>query len=203
MEVTVKQSTDSDLMVLLSERSKPALQEIFRRYEAPVFNFLIRTTGRREIARELTQETFFRIWSAASSFDSGRGTVRGWIFTIALNLARSEMSRKEYTYRYVDPTGVAEADFAAADRVVPVHPHISLEKEENRRRVTVALGLLEPCWREVIVMKNYHALTFGEIARVANMPESTIKARYHRALMKIRELLQQQEATHGRELSDQ
>ena len=190
----MQKKTDNQLMKLIAVKDKVALKELYRRYEMQVFNFLFKYTGNPGIARELIQDTFTRLWFAAHTFDRKRGTFKGWLFTIALNLARNEMSKKEYTYQFLAPGEIHNFQEYEEDLQTD-SPHAVLEQEEKQKSVANALGQLQPHLREVIIMKNYQHLTFKEIARVTGTPESTIKARYHKAISQLKKSLQSGEET--------
>ncbi|UCH96609.1 MAG: RNA polymerase sigma factor [Candidatus Aminicenantes bacterium] len=192
----MQKKTDNELMKLLAGKNKMALKELYRRYEMQVFNFLSRYTGHREIAQELIQDTFTRLWFASHTFDQKKGNFKAWLYTIALNLARNEMSKKEYTYQFLEPTEIhnyqkVEDDVHTGNR----GPNAVLEQKEIQTSVANALGKLQPHLREVIIMKNYQHLKFREIARVTKTPESTLKARYHKAISELKKYLQTREVT--------
>lgn len=180
-----KTKTDNQLMKLLTAKDKMALKELYRRYEMQVFNFLLRYTGRRGIAQELIQDTFTRLWFAAHTFDTKKGNFKGWLYTIALNLARNEMSKKEYSYQFLAPDEVHNYHQGEDDPQTK-GPDAVLEQKEMQISVNNALGQLQPHLREVIIMKNYQHLKFREIAQVTDIPESTLKARYHKAISELK-----------------
>ena len=183
-----KMKTDNQLMKLLTAKDKMALKELYRRYEMQVFNFLVRYTGNKGIAQELIQDTFIRLWFAAHTFDAKKGNFKAWLYTIALNLARNEMSKKEYTYQFLAPEEVHNYKQVEDDPQTK-GPDAVWEQKEMQTSVANALGQLQSHLREVIVMKNYQHLKFKEIARVTNTPESTLKARYHKAISELKQLL--------------
>jgi RNA polymerase sigma-70 factor (ECF subfamily) len=190
----MQKKTDNQLMKLLTAKDKMALKELYRRYEMQVFNFLFRYTGRRGIARELIQDTFTRLWFAAHTFDAKKGNFKGWLYTIALNLARTEMSKKEYTYQFLAPDEVHNYRQVEGDPQTQ-GPDAVLEQKEMQTSVVNALGQLQPHLREVIIMKNYQHLKFREIAQVTGTPGSTLKARYHKAISELKKLLHAMEVT--------
>jgi len=175
--------SDEALAAEVARGDASALRSLYLRYEVRAFNLLLRLTGQRELARELTQETFTRMWRMAHLFDPGRGLFKGWLFTIALNLARSELARKRYAVTHVEPE---EADCVAAEAE---RPDALLARSEVQRNVASALAKLSPHLREVVVMKVYQQLKFREIAEVTQTPEGTLKARFHRAVAELREHL--------------
>ncbi len=184
----MEKRTDNDLMKLIADKHTPALKVLYRRYEIQVFNFIRRYTGSRELAQELIQETFTRIWFAAHTFDRKRGSFKGWLYTIALNIARTEMSKKEYTYHFLEIDETRERGENGSDPD-DENPETILRKKELENSIANALGKLKPYLREVIVMKNYQHLKFREIAEAADIPEGTAKARYHRAIALLKETL--------------
>ncbi|NIM11795.1 MAG: sigma-70 family RNA polymerase sigma factor [Candidatus Aminicenantes bacterium] len=184
----MEKRTDQELMKLITEKNTLALKALYRRYEIPIFNFILRYTGSREIARELIQETFTRLWFASHLFDQKRGNFKGWLYTIALNITRNEMSKKEYTYQYVEVNEACNPE-NEGDRREKESPETILQQQELQHTVANALGQLQPYLREVIIMKNYQHLKFREIAKVTNVPEGTIKARYHRAIALLKKSL--------------
>ncbi|MGD2090079.1 MAG: RNA polymerase sigma factor [Candidatus Aminicenantes bacterium] len=190
----MQKKTDNQLMKLLTAKNKMALKELYRRYEMQVFNFLFRYTGQRGIAQELIQDTFTRLWFAGHTFDPKRGNFKAWLYTIALNLARNEMSKKEYSYQFLAPHEVHH-QHQVEDDLQTTGPDAVLEQQEMQASVVNALGQLQPHLREVIVMKNYQHLKFREMAQVTGTPESTLKARYHKAISELKTLLHAMEVT--------
>lgn len=178
-------------MRLVLARDTRALEQLYSRYESPIYNFIARYTGSRELAQDLLQETFTRVWCAAHLFDLDAGHFRGWLYKIALNLARSEMAKKRYAYHYVEVSALAPEE-------EPVHasaesPEAAALENDLSRTLAKALGQLSPPLREVIVLKHYQQLKFREIAEATQTPEGTLKARFHRALAQLKEILEPME----------
>lgn len=191
----MEKKSDKELMHLIVKKSKEALKLLFIRYEIKIFNFVLRLTGSRGIAQELIQETFTRVWFAAHTFDQKRGNFKAWIYTIALNLTRNEMSKKEYTYYFVNTENM-ESAHGQLQLNESRDPNDILEQNELHDSINRALKKLKPHLREVIVLKNFQQLKFREIAEATNLPESTLKARYHRAIDLLKKELITQEDQH-------
>ena len=85
----MEQSTDQELMSMVLQKNTRALRILYARHETNIYNFIARYTGNRQIAQDLLQETFTRVWFAAHLFDQTGGNFRGWLYTIALNIASS------------------------------------------------------------------------------------------------------------------
>ena len=187
--VNINKKTDQELMQLVVERNSRALKILYERYEIAIYNFILKYTGRRELAQDLLQETFTRIWCAAHSFNQKKGNFKGWLFTIALNITRSEMSKKSYSFKYSD---VTEINSTKAQLTGPAHeqPDTAVEQTELKNTINRALEKLQPFLREIIILKHYQQLKFSEIARITNTPEGTLKSRFHRAIAILGEHLQ-------------
>lgn len=191
----MEKKSDKELMQLIGDKNKEALKMLYKRYEIRIFNFVLRHTGSREIAQELIQETFTRIWFSAHTFDQKMGNFKSWIYTIALNLTRNEMSKKEYSYHFLD---TEESNDAHSQRKLTESrgPNHIMEQNELEDSIARALGKLKPHLREIIIMKNFQQLKFREIAEVTKLPESTLKARYHRAIDQLKNTLITAEDSH-------
>jgi len=184
----MQNKSDNELMRLVIQRKAEALKYLYYRYEHQIFNFIYRYTGCRELAQDLLQETFTRVWFAAHTFGRKKGSFKGWLFTIALNLTRSEMARKQYAYQYTEISDVQNTGLE------PVHsrqeqPDIQAENADLKKTIFQALGELPSFLREIIVLKHYQQLKFREIAEITKTPEGTLKARFHRAINRLEEIL--------------
>lgn len=175
----MKNLDDNKLMVMVIRKDAKAFRVLYERYEVKIFNFIYRSTGSRELAQELLQETFVKVWKSAHQFSQQKGRFKGWLYTVALNLTRSEMSRKEYSCRYseIDDNFTGEEEGREVSQ-----PHTEMEQEEMKRKIMVALKELPPFQREVIVMKLFEHLKFREISEITETPVGTLKARFHRAV---------------------
>lgn len=184
----MEKSTDAELMDMVLRKNTRAFKILYARYEMRIYNFILRYTGNREIAQDLLQETFTRVWFAAHSFNQASGNFKGWLYAIALNIARNEMSKKRYAYNYADVSEMAFKDEPANPR--DEEPDARVEQADLQNTITQALAQLSPLLREIIILKHYQQLKFKEIAEMTQTPEGTLKARFHRAIAELKELLE-------------
>jgi RNA polymerase sigma-70 factor (ECF subfamily) len=179
---------DHALLERVAGGDADAFAALYRRYERPVFGFLLRlASGRRALAEEWLQEAFTRVWLGAGTHDPARGEARPWIYKIALNTARSELSRKRYRTPHVslDEAGLDLPDESAGEGRVAAR----LDEARRAEAVAVALRGLPDFMREVIVLRCSRELSFAEIAEVTGAPQGTLKSRFHRAVASLREAL--------------
>ena len=168
-----------------------AFAALYRRYERPVFAVLVRLAGgRRALAEEWLQEAFTRVWLAAGTHDPARGEVRPWVYKIALNTARSELSRKRHRSPHLslDEAGLDLRDEGTGEA------RVAARLDEARRAEALARALegLPDFMREVVVLRCSRELSFAEIAEVTGAPEGTLKSRFHRAVVALREAVGRQ-----------
>jgi RNA polymerase sigma-70 factor (ECF subfamily) len=160
-----------------------AFGELYRRYERPIFNFILRSTRQRALAEELLQETFMRVWYAGRTFDAVHGAFRPWLYKIALNALRSELRKVRYATEHV-PIEDSEAQVSGTQ--APEDPASRLDLSRQARAVARALNTLPPFLREVVILRCYQQLKFSEIAEITGAPEGTLRARFHRAVAALR-----------------
>ncbi len=190
--------SDAALMKRVRNRDVDAFQVLYSRYESRIFSFLLRYVGNRPLAEDLLQETFWRVWQAAASFQPDRGEFRSWLYRVALNVVRSEMAHKRYGLDRLAPQGLAPQGLAPPRSAqvagnLPTRlehdPAGRLELEESTTLVEKALSGLSPAMREVVVLKCLEGMKFSEIASVTGTPEGTLKSRFHRAIAELRRRL--------------
>jgi RNA polymerase sigma-70 factor (ECF subfamily) len=183
----MEKSTDQELMSMVLKKNTRAFRMLYSRYETRIYNFILRYTGNKEIAQDLLQEAFTRMWFAAHSFNHDSGNFKGWLYTIALNISRNEMSKKRYAYHYCEISEIPYQDEPASPR--SEEPDAEMEQADLKNAIAKALGKLSPLLREIIILKHYQQLKFSEIAEMTQTPEGTLKARFHRAVAQLKELL--------------
>ena len=179
--------TDEELVTLSMGGDSESFNQLVLRWERPIYALAYRTLGREDEARDVCQETFLRAYRALPGF-KGEAKFSSWIYRIALNLCRDWMRKKRRTPVMQAPEGVDLADLA--DRAAARGPVESIETLVARRqlsqRVAVAMRTLPEEQRTAIVLKEYHGLTFQEIAEMQGCPLSTVKTRLYQGLSVLR-----------------
>ncbi|MEM8782887.1 MAG: sigma-70 family RNA polymerase sigma factor [Planctomycetota bacterium] len=197
-----------------------AWAELLDAYGRRVFGLLLSKCGDRELAEELTQRTFVKLVETIRAEDepSGRGAAyeeRGrfeaWLFRVAVNALRDEMRRRKRQAKPTDmspaaSSGSAEQASGWAEqqtRVVsgvagvstpaeaPLDAMQHAEQVEHLRRCVAALPEAD---REVLELRHTAGLSFAQIAETLDQPLGTVLARGHRAVKKLRAMMQPSEA---------
>jgi len=177
-------STDEELVARSIGGDSESFNELILRWERPIYALAYRTIGREEDARDVCQETFLRAFRALPGF-RGQAKFSSWLYRIALNLCRDWM-RRERRARLVQPP----EDVDLMDLAVAAEPSESIEdlvsRKDQARLVERAMATLSEEQRTAIVLKEYHGLTFQEIADVVGCPLSTVKTRLYQGLTVLR-----------------
>ena len=153
-----------DLIAKLKEGDEAAFKEVMAMYKKPIFNYLSMLTGNRQLAEELTQDTFVKVYFKARTLktDSAQAA-KSWIYAIATNLARSEFRKKRIRQVFsLSDLSESQASY---------HPDI-----EGKLLAEQLLAKVPDKWRVPLVMKEMDNFSFEEIARMLNKPIGTVKS---------------------------
>ena len=176
--------TDEELVARSIRGDADSFNQLVLRWERPIYALAYRTIGREEDARDVCQETFLRAFRALPGF-RGQAKFSSWLYRIALNLCRDWMRRERRAPLVQIPEGIDPAEFAAE-----TEPSESIEnlvvRKDMARRVEKAMERLPEVQRTAILLKEYHGLTFQEIAEVVGCPLSTVKTRLYQGLTVLR-----------------
>jgi RNA polymerase sigma-70 factor, ECF subfamily len=172
---------DADWMERWRRGDGAAFEAIVERWRRPVARFLFRYTGRADLVQDLCQEVFLRVYQSGPRYRE-TGAFPGWLFRIALNVARDAGRRHRR-----DPAPLTEAE--------PVDPAASAETVCRRRELADVMARaaaeLPETLRVVLALRHDEELSFEEIARLTGAPASTVKSRFAAALARLRTRLEQ------------
>ena len=181
-------STDEELVTRSRGGDADSFNELILRWERPIYALAYRVIGREEDARDVCQETFLRAYRALPGF-KGDAKFSSWLYRIALNLCRDWIRRQRRA-----PVSQMPEDMDVLEAAAAVGPSESIEDLAARRELTAiveeAMALLPPEQRTAIILKEYHGMTFQEIADLQGCPLSTVKTRLYQGLSVLRRELE-------------
>jgi RNA polymerase sigma-70 factor, ECF subfamily len=159
-----------------------AWESLVASYELPIRNFSYRFTHRRDVADELTQEIFLRVYLSLGSFKPESGSLRTWLFRLTHNLL-VDHHRKEKRYHSTFGGDTLETlDLSDEQQLGPLRV---LEQLEASGIVAKALESLSPEIRSAVILRDIEGLSYKEISDIADTPEGTIKSRVARGRLEL------------------
>lgn len=177
------ETTDGQLVTMLREQGNVmAFETLLKRYQAPIYGYILRQVGDRQRAEDLFQETFLRVYHRIDTC-SRPESFKPWAFAIAANLCRNE-TRRQQVRRGEQPEERINGYAGAGP-----DPEGAAQTAQTRRKIEQALAGLPDVQREVFVLYHYTRLTYEEIAEVTEVPLGTVKSRMNAALTALRRLL--------------
>ncbi|MGH9266028.1 MAG: RNA polymerase sigma factor [Acidimicrobiales bacterium] len=175
----VRDASDPALVVAIGRWREDALAEVYRRHGGAAYGLARRLLNDRQLAEEVLQEVFLRLWNAPERFDSGRGSLRAYLLAQthgrAVDLLRSETSRRRREEREARESTSYDDDI---EREV-----IDLTVSEKVKEVVAALPTDE---RQAIELAYFGGHTYRQVAVLLDSPEGTVKSRIRSGLRRLR-----------------
>jgi len=176
--------SDPDLAERLKRREPQAMADLYDRYGRQAYALIVRIVRDQEMAADLVQETFIRVWSRAQAFDSRRGALGAWLLAVARNRAIDYL-------RSVDGR-MARSSYELVEMENPalfanLESHVLMS--DLATRIRTAMSKLNSNHRSVIEMAYFDGLSQTEIAEKLGQPLGTVKTWARTALKNLREEL--------------
>ncbi len=182
----LRSHSDEDLLRLCAESQSAALEELTRRFQAPIYRFLYRMLNSPEDAEEATLDVFVRAWQHAGRFQY-RAKVATWLYRIAVNIARDMHSRKKARPQEQWPedfdqlhNAIGSAEDDAMKR---------LERADQSKALTKALDRLSEGDRLILVLYYFGEREYDEIQAITGLSYTVLKTRLARARKRLRTLM--------------
>ncbi|NLN76170.1 MAG: RNA polymerase sigma factor [Armatimonadetes bacterium] len=169
-------------MLRLKSGDRQAFDAIVERYRDRMVSFAYRMVGNAELAQDVAQETFVRVYKSAGTFrDDGR--LSPWLYRIASNVCLSERTKRAKEALNVDYDTLE--DMHDSGVLVDEQALASLDNEKLAR----AVAKLSSLHKTALIMHVYQGMTYAEIGEAINVPTGTVKSRIFYAIRKLREVL--------------
>lgn len=188
MQTTQMLSDRTVLRQAATDQSQLAV--LVRRYHIPLYNFVYRFVGERETAEDIVQETFLRCLRHRHQY-AAIEQVSTWLYTIAGNLAKTELRRRK-RWHWV-PIGPAPDEEERSAFFEPVDadllPGEFTDARTVRASVVDAIGDLPDEFREAVQLRDLDGFSYEEIARIIDCPVGTVKSRVNRGRLRLQKRL--------------
>jgi RNA polymerase sigma-70 factor (ECF subfamily) len=184
---------DEDLMLAHGEGFEAAFEELVRRHQRGVLNYVFRMLQNRHLAEEITQEVFLALVRNAERYEP-TAKFTTYLYTIASHLVTKEWAKRKRRPRFLSLTQRfrEEEPDQPLDSLADVRADVAGDFERNEicEAVNRALGHLPEHQREAFVLRRFQDLSYEEIAEITQAPVGTLKSRVVRAERALRPLLQ-------------
>ncbi len=172
----------ADLLARVAARDREAFAAVYKATSAKLWGIVVRILPRRDIAEDVLQDVYVRIWERAVSFDPAKASPITWMATIARNRAIDEVRRKS-------PVSIEDAPESLEVEQGDPSPLDNTQMSEDLRRLQKCLQGLDAERREIVLLAYYNGLSRDELAKRFSHPVATIKTWLHRSLAQLRKCL--------------
>jgi len=182
--------SDPEVVALAQQGKEAAYRELLARYERPVFSLIFRMVRDREMAEDLSQETFVKVLNNIDRY-SPDFKFSSWLFKIANNLTIDHLRRRHLDTISIE--GAPDAVTAESARATSIalasgneSPLAELESKELGAAIEDAIARLRPEYRACIMLRHVEDRSYEEIAEIVKLPLGTVKTYIHRARHELR-----------------
>lgn len=175
---------DGELVSTALAGRETGFEELVRRYQRPIAAYVYRMVGDYDAALDLTQEVFIKVYNSLARYRS-EFKFSTWIYKIAHNAAIDYLRR--HAVREQALVDGERREVAVESRRLT--PEQESEKRERCSEIEAVVRLLPTSYRELIVLRHSHDLSYDEIAEVTGLPLGTVKNRLFRAREAMRDQL--------------
>ena len=187
---------DETLICELQRGNLSAFDILVKRWEKSLLNYCYQMVNDLELAEDLRQEVFLRIYRSAKTF-RGMSQFSTWMYRIATNLCLDTLAKKGYQAEILMDDSLTSVFEGSDDKLIDPSdtPDVVVIKREMGSRVHAALAGLPEEVCMVVILRHYHGMKFQEIAESLGCPITTAQSRLAAGTERIRQILSRQEAT--------
>lgn len=167
----------------IDQRFKEKITELYAVNADRLFAYSFGVLGCYEEARDIVSETFLKALSEKRHIDDGFNS-RAWLYKVATNLMNNYLSR--FISRFLSSSNYDLDRFSKNEATI----HEKMTRNENFKKLTESLRKLDKIDRELIYLKYYEDMTYAEIAKIMDRPETTISSKITRAVRRLSDELE-------------
>lgn len=178
----VKEYTEEDLVKALQAKDEHAFSYLYDNYSAAIYGVIFKMVEDKELAEDLLQETFVKIWNNFSNYNSSKGRLFTWMLNLCRNLTIDTFRSKGYKKQskiHHDENSVN--NFSDNSKGAEQFDSLGIRKH---------LALLKNDQKQIIDLAYFSGLTQEEISKHLSIPLGTVKTRMRTAIIELRKLLQ-------------
>ena len=177
-EILIKKFQDGDV---------GAYNQLVFRFKDRLLNFIYRFVNDLDLAEDLVQDTLLKLYTHKDSYQE-IAKFSTWLYTIAANLARTEL-RKKKRRKTFSVTELSREDREFIIVSSDVDPSEDLSSQDFERNIQLALAELPDDFKTIIILRDIQELSYDEISKIVKVPLGTVKSRINRGRVKLQQLL--------------
>jgi len=181
-------STDEQLLQRMLAGSDEAFTALYRRRQGNIYRFALQMSGSRSVAEEVTQEVFMLLMSQGHRYEPTRGSLVSYLYGIARNFVLRSLE-KDRLYVSLEAEGDDRNGSTAETLTFPGDLLGDLTRFERIESLRLAVLALPPHYREVVVLCDFHEMSYADAAVALDVALGTIRSRLHRAHLLLVERL--------------
>jgi len=175
-----KSLPENDLVMAIRNKEKAGAEALYDMYSSSLYGIIFRVVQHEEMAEDLLQDTFLRIWNSFESYDSSKGRLFTWMVNIARNIAIDKTRSK---------------DFRNSAKTEDIENNaLTLNKQSDNSLNPEAIGLrelvakLKPEQKMILDMVYFRGFTHAEVSEELDIPLGTVKTRLRNAIISLRKV---------------
>lgn len=180
----------AELIIAFKKGDQSAFDLLIKEYLKSVLNFVYRYVYDVDLAQDITQETFIKVWKNIKKFDTSKN-FKPWLFQIAKNTALDFIKKKKLVPFSSFKNNDTDDDFVDNIPDESLSALDIINFQEQKQQLDLHLQELTPDQQLVIFLYYYEELTFREISETLDISINTIKSRYLRGLEKLKTIMHQ------------
>lgn len=182
----LRENTDGELITKAITGREDSFEELVRRYQRPITNYVYRMLANYDSSLDVTQEIFIKVYNSMARY-SPEYRFSTWLYKIAHNAAIDHLRRNsnhEQSLEIENEDGTYQVQFESKR----LNPEQEREHSEWREEIDAVVKKLPAGYRELIILRHNQDLSYDEIAEITNLPLGTVKNRLFRAREMMRDI---------------
>lgn len=176
-------------MLALKKGDRSAFEVLMRKYYVRILNFIYRFLGNRQIAEDLTQDVFMKVYKSAFRYRP-RSQFQTWLYTIAKNACLNQLRRKRTMLVSLDQTFHAGDNELQKEIADPdANPDRELLQKERAAMIRAAVNALPDNQRMAVILRRYENFSYAQIAATLNVTDKAVKSLLSRAKVNLKNKL--------------
>lgn len=157
--------------------NKQAYTDIIHAYKTPLYATILRMTNNQQLAQDLVQEAFIKIYEQLANYKEG--SFKSWLYRVAINHCIDELRKKHYQFK--------NEPLQEGQLVETTHPEVIYLKKESERQLEQLLNELPEQERMILLLRYSNELSYEQIAELLKISLSDVRNKLHRSKKKMRE----------------